>query len=83
MIIARDPRFSDAAHGQLLRPSWGTLYELTKLPDHVFMAKIASGAIHPDMQRKDVDPPAAPKNLPDDDDNDGRSLAMAIEALKS
>jgi len=54
MIIARDQRLSNPAHGQLFPPSWRTLYELTKLPDEEFEAKIADGSIHPEMQRKDV-----------------------------
>jgi hypothetical protein len=39
---------------QHLPPHWGTLYEITKLPDRIFEAKIADGSIHPEMQRKDV-----------------------------
>jgi hypothetical protein len=37
-----------------LPPSWRTLYELTKLPDDVFYAKLDAGEIWPEMQRKDV-----------------------------
>ena len=33
MAVARDHRLSKAAHVQLLPPHWGTLYEITKLPD--------------------------------------------------
>jgi N6-adenosine-specific RNA methylase IME4 len=54
MKIASDERLANPAHVQLLPPSWGTLYELTKLPDEVFEAKLADGTIHPEMQRKDV-----------------------------
>jgi protein gp37 len=54
MKIAADERLSNAAHGQFLPPSWRTLYELTKLPDDVFEAKLKSGEIHPEMQRKDA-----------------------------
>jgi N6-adenosine-specific RNA methylase IME4 len=54
MKIAADERLTDAAHVQLLPPHWGTLYELTKLSDDAFKAKIASGAIHPELERRDV-----------------------------
>lgn len=46
MIVANDQRLADRAHVQLLPPHWGTLYELTKLPDDVFAAKLA-GRLHP------------------------------------
>jgi hypothetical protein len=36
MAIARDRRLTNPAHMQLLPPSWGTLYELTKLDDEKF-----------------------------------------------
>jgi len=52
MAIARDPRLSNPAHGQLLPPSWRTLYELTKLSDSEFTHGIESGVIRPDMERK-------------------------------
>jgi hypothetical protein len=41
MKIAADERLVDAAHGPHLPPHWRTLYELTKLPDEVFDAKIS------------------------------------------
>ncbi len=56
MIVARDDRLSNAAHAQHLPPHWRTLYELTKLPDDVFEAKLADGTIHPEMQRKALEP---------------------------
>jgi hypothetical protein len=54
MIIARDARLSNPAHVQLLPPSWGTLYELTKLNDRQFEQGVKSGVIRPDMERKAV-----------------------------
>src|ERR1044071_495112 len=54
MIIAKDERLLDRAHGHVLPPSWRTLYELTKLPDDVLEKKLTDGTIHPEMQRKDV-----------------------------
>ncbi len=53
MTISRDERLSNGAHAHVLPPHWGTLYELTRLPDDVFEAKIADGTIHPEMQRTD------------------------------
>lgn len=54
MAISSDRRLTNATHASLLPPAWGTLYELTKLPDDVFQQKIADGTIRPDMQRKDI-----------------------------
>lgn len=54
MRVSSDARLADTKHVSLLPPHWGTLYELTKLPDETFQAKIADGTIHPEMQRKDV-----------------------------
>lgn len=52
MKIARDRRLTKAARVQLLPMAWGTLYELTKLPDAAFEEAVASGAIHPQMTRE-------------------------------
>jgi hypothetical protein len=49
-----DERLTNAAHVQLLPPHWGTLYELTKLSNDQFAAKLASGQIHPELERRDV-----------------------------
>jgi N6-adenosine-specific RNA methylase IME4 len=54
MKVAADRRLTNAKHVSLLPPHWGTLYQLTKLPDDVFRAKIKDGTIHPDMQRNEV-----------------------------
>jgi len=56
MIVASDQRLANPAHVQLLPPAWGTLYELTKLPDDAFDDAIERGIIRPDMQRKDLAP---------------------------
>jgi hypothetical protein len=42
------------AHVHKMPPSWGTLYELTKLSDEVLRAAIKDGRVNPKMQRKDV-----------------------------
>jgi N6-adenosine-specific RNA methylase IME4 len=44
----------NVAHWATFPPSWRTLYELTKLDDERFYAKLAAGEIWPEMQRKDV-----------------------------
>jgi N6-adenosine-specific RNA methylase IME4 len=54
MAIAADERLSNPTHVSLLPPHWGTLYELTKLTDDEFEAKIAGGQIHPELERRDV-----------------------------
>jgi hypothetical protein len=54
MAVARDDRLRKAAHGQLLPPSWRTLYELTRLTDLQFRRAIDIGAINPEMQRSVV-----------------------------
>jgi N6-adenosine-specific RNA methylase IME4 len=54
MKIGQDERITKGQHVGLLPPHWGTLVELTRLPDDVFAAKIADGTIHPEMQRKDI-----------------------------
>jgi hypothetical protein len=54
MKIAADSRLANRAHVPLLPPSWGTLYELTKLDDDTFDQRLRDGSINPEMQRKDV-----------------------------
>jgi Protein of unknown function (DUF3102) len=54
MKVADDARLSNVAHVRHLPPSWGTLYELTKLDDDTFDQKLRDGSINPEMQRKDV-----------------------------
>lgn len=54
MAIAADQRLSKATHVSLLPPHWGTLYEITKLPDEQFEARVADGTIRPDMERRDI-----------------------------
>lgn len=57
MAVARDERITNPAHVQHLPNAWGTLYELTKLDDSTFQARIADGTIRPDMERMDVAKP--------------------------
>ena len=52
--IARHPVLGNAAHAQYLPAAWSTLYELARLPAPVIEAKLASGEITPDLERKDV-----------------------------
>jgi N6-adenosine-specific RNA methylase IME4 len=54
MAVAEDERLSNTTHASLLPPSWMTLYEITKLSDDEFEAKVADGTIHPEMQRRDL-----------------------------
>jgi hypothetical protein len=54
MRITRHPILSNQAHALVLPPSWMTLYELTKLPEDVLLAKLKDGTINPKIERKDV-----------------------------
>lgn len=54
MTIAADERLTNRQHVSVLPPSWGTLYELTKLDDDTLTRRIKEGTIRPDMQRRDV-----------------------------
>lgn len=52
MAIAADDRI--VSHGRQLPAAWTTLYELTRLPDKTFDAKLKDGTINPRMERKHV-----------------------------
>jgi hypothetical protein len=54
MRIAADERLTNTKHVSLLPPSWGTLYELTKLDDRKLEEVIAQRVVHPEMDRKDI-----------------------------
>jgi len=54
MKIARDPKITNAAHCAALPSAWGTLYELTKLPEKAFKEGLAAGDVHRGMTRKDA-----------------------------
>ena len=56
--------------------SWGTLYELSKLPDDIMTAALADGRIHPKMERKDARALKPPKAITGDS-------AKILELLKS
>jgi len=52
MRIADNPVLSNRAHMHVLPPSWGTLYELTKLPTETLRAKIEDGSVTAKLERK-------------------------------
>jgi N6-adenosine-specific RNA methylase IME4 len=54
MKIGSDQRLANAKYVSCLPPHWGTLYELTKLPDDRLTAMLATGEIHPEMQRRQL-----------------------------
>jgi hypothetical protein len=54
MAVARHPILSDSAHVQTLPQSWGTLYELTKVPETDLAEAIATGKITPEMTRAEA-----------------------------
>jgi hypothetical protein len=65
IAIAENRTLSDVQHVEQLPASWGTLYQLAMLPKRGLDlgALIAEGAVHPQMERKDVRAllPAPPK----------------------
>jgi N6-adenosine-specific RNA methylase IME4 len=54
MAVAKDARLTNATRVSLLPTAGSTLYELTRLDDAAFEAALQSGAIRPDMERKDA-----------------------------
>jgi len=54
MAIAAHPVLSDATHVSDLPASWGTLYQLTRLPLRLVQECIEDGRINPKTERKDV-----------------------------
>ena len=54
MAVAANPVLSKAQHVALLPPSWGTLYELSRLPDDRLLAAIKAGEITPETERRDA-----------------------------
>ena len=68
MAIARNPRLVNAKHVSLLPPHVGTLYELTKLTEDEFEAKLAGPANPPRTgaprrgRRRDESAPLAPRS---------------------
>jgi len=54
MAIAAHPRLANRERVHALPPSWGTLYELTKLDHESFALAEKEGLIRPDLERKEV-----------------------------
>jgi len=54
MAIAADLVLSNPAHVRSLPPAWGTLYELSKVPDNTLKNALRDGVITPDMPRRAV-----------------------------
>jgi len=54
MAIANHPIASNPQYIALLPPSWGTIYDATRLPMPVFERAAAEGIIRPDMERADI-----------------------------
>jgi hypothetical protein len=55
MAIAEHPVLAQATHVSCLPPSWGTLYELTKVSEPVLERALRDGWIHPDMERAEAE----------------------------
>lgn len=54
MAVAGHAGLSNAKHVSLLPPSWGTLYQLSRLEPPALEAAIEAGEVRPDMERKDA-----------------------------
>jgi|SRR5579862_1966045 len=54
MKIAEHPQLSNSAHVPNLPPSWGTLYELTKVEPEQLQQALTDGRVTPTMERKDA-----------------------------
>lgn len=56
MAVAGHPVLAnqERVHDLPLPPSWGTLYELTKVPEPELTAAIEAGVVRPDMPRKEA-----------------------------
>lgn len=54
MKIAKHPVISNQKHVSDLPPSWGTLYQLTKVPRPRLEAKLKDGTVNANMERKEV-----------------------------
>jgi hypothetical protein len=52
--IAEHPLLSKSEFVQNLPPSWGTLFELTKLPHEALWEMLRDGTIHPELTRAEV-----------------------------
>lgn len=55
MAIANHPIASNPQYVALLPPSWGTIYDCTRLPIAEFERGVAQGIIRPDMERNDIE----------------------------
>jgi hypothetical protein len=54
MELARHPAIANRQHANDLPPSWTTLYELSQLEPDLLEAAIQSGAVHPQLERKEA-----------------------------
>lgn len=54
MAIARDGRLTKRKHVSVLPPSWGTLYQISRLDDPTFEKAIDEGVINPTAERAEI-----------------------------
>jgi hypothetical protein len=54
MQIAKHPVISNPKHVSLLPPSWGTLYQITRLPLDLVKECVGDKRINPKTERKDI-----------------------------
>ena len=55
MEIANHPILSNPKFVSILPPSWGTLHEMTSLPEQELETLIENGTINADIRRSDVE----------------------------
>jgi hypothetical protein len=55
MAIAQHPILANGAHVYHLPPSWGTLYELSRIPEQALLTWIQDGKVHSELTRSEAE----------------------------
>jgi hypothetical protein len=55
ICIAEHPVLSNRSHVNGLPPSWGTLYELSQIPEPLMLQMLEEGKIHPELTRREAE----------------------------
>lgn len=54
IALSRNPALTNSEHVTNFPPSWGTLYELSRLDPPLLEAAIEAGRVHPELERKEA-----------------------------
>src|SRR5579862_7857353 len=85
MRIVDNPALANMKHVSYLPPSWGTLYQLSRIEPERLEAAIDAGDVKPDMTRAEVKALAAPRKKPSTvpiyDENDPRTIVAACQGM--